>query len=88
MSLNKQGLLKYLNNNVLLTNELLYRQDHIGQYWKFLINALKMVKDAEQYFNKLIWKISRYENCESVDLDKNTKRILFKWINEKLKTRA
>lgn len=62
-----------------------YRQDHIGQYWKFLINTLKMVKDTEQYFNKLIWKISRYENCESVDLDKNTKRILFKWINNENK---
>ena len=60
-----------------------YRQDHIGQYWKFLISVIKMVKDTEQYFKKLVWKISRYEKCETVDLDKNTKRILFKWINIK-----
>ena len=57
-----------------------YRHDHIGEYWKFLIDIIKKVDDTEQYFKKLMWKISRYEVCESVKLDEDTKRILFNWI--------
>lgn len=58
-----------------------YRHDHIGEYWKFLIDSIKKVDDTEQYFKKLMWKLSRYEECESVKLDEDTKRILFKWID-------
>ena len=58
-----------------------YRQDHIGEYWKFLIDSIKKVEDTEQYFKKLMWKLSRYGECESVNLDEDTKRILFKWID-------
>ena len=58
-----------------------YRQDHIGEYWKFLIDSIKKVDDTEQYFKKLMWKISRFEECEFVKLDEDTKRILFKWID-------
>ena len=59
-----------------------YREDHIGEYWRFLINSLKNINNINFYFDNLTSKISRYEECKSVELDENTKRILFKWINE------
>jgi len=59
-----------------------YRQHHIGEYWKFLIFAIKKIKGTEDYIKSLTWKINRFDECESVELDKSTKDILMYWISE------
>lgn len=57
-----------------------YRQHHIGEYWKFLIYAIKKINGTKNYTESLIWKLNRFERCDAVQLDKNTKDILINWI--------
>ncbi len=59
-----------------------YRQHHIGEYWKFLIYIIKKIKYTEKYTESLIWKLNRFEACDSVELDKSTKDILIDWMKE------
>ena len=59
-----------------------YRQAHIGEYWKFLIFTLKKINGTEKYLDTLTWKISRFEECETVKLDSSTKEILLKWFKQ------
>jgi len=55
-------------------------ETHIGEYWKLILTYLKKVNNTREYFKRLKWKLSRYDNCLSVKIDSNTKNILFKWI--------
>ena len=55
-------------------------ETHIGEYWKLILTYLKKVNNTKEYFKRLKWKLSRYDNCLSVKIDSNTKNILFKWI--------
>lgn len=59
-----------------------YRQHYIGEYWKFMTFALKEIRGTEDYIKNLIWKINRFEECASVELDKKTKDILIKWLTD------
>lgn len=61
-----------------------YRQHHIGEYWKFLIYAIKKINNTEKYTESLIWKLNRFEGCDSVELDKSTKDILINWMKERI----
>ncbi len=59
-----------------------YRQHHIGEYWKFIVFVIKKIKGTEAYIKSLTWKINRFDECDSVELDKNTKDILINWISD------
>ena len=73
------NLAEYLNNQYADEG---YRQHYIGEYWKFLIYIIKKIKGTKEYIRSLIWKLKRFEQCESAELDDSTKDILLRWLNE------